>query len=173
MRKKIILALTSVLLGALSVFGLTACSPAKNVTVQFIVGYNVNGNEVPYYYTGKAGQQIPSYEEMKAEFESELMMKGYEFSGWDNSFSGVLPNEDSVIRANFTVVTTPDSAFTFNSGVITGLTEEGKEYNAIKVPSSINGVTVTEIGMLIFLILCLNAPSPIFNRPSGKTISFT
>ena len=69
------------------------------------------------------------------------------FTGWDFDFTTPI-TEDITIKADWV---TSEECFTADGGTITGLSEYGKENcTVLYIPSTINGVTITEIGMSAF-----------------------
>ena len=145
--KKLLKFLTIVLIVSLSAFVFTACNGGSKETYVLKVKY--------YPETGSTLWGAPYRDYYITEGEpiediNELSLPGLEFVGWDKEIPSVMPSENLTITAKYNVVTAPESIFIFEDGVITGLTSEGEDYYAIKIPSTIDGVAVTGIGRYAF-----------------------
>ncbi|MBR6736921.1 MAG: leucine-rich repeat domain-containing protein [Clostridia bacterium] len=138
MKKKIVLFLSTIMLLSLSLFGLTACSK-ESYTLE-VIHYEGSGNwgQSTEYFEVEEGESLLFVE------NKELL--GAEFAGWNIDLPEVMPSSNLTIKATYRAKTSPEDIFVFSSGVITGLTSTGKTYYAIKLPETIGGVTVTEIG---------------------------
>ena len=74
-----------------------------------------------------------------------LTREYYEFIGWSPAMPTTMPAEDKTITAQW------QSIFTRNGGTITGLTSYGQSnYTVLNIPSAIDGVAITRIGIDAF-----------------------
>lgn len=71
---------------------------------------------------------------------------GYAFNGWDNMIPTQMPAENITVTANW------EAIFKLDGGAIKGLTEYGKTISELIIPSEIDGVAITSIGRIGYII---------------------
>ena len=118
--------------------GLTACGGKSDAWVVVNTGLGRDGEEIierMYRLEGEAMIDIET--PTKA---------GYKFVGWDKEIPATVPAGEFVITAIWELEETPESAFVFSNNKITGLTASGRDLLGLKVPETIGGALVKEIG---------------------------
>lgn len=122
--------------------GLTACGGKADAWIVVNTGLGRDGNEIidsTYCQEGEPMREIET--PTKA---------GYKFVGWDKEIPSTVPAGEFVITAIWELETTPESAFVFSNNKITGLTASGRDLLGLKVPETIGGALVKEIGDNVF-----------------------
>ncbi len=141
MKNKLIIMLSLVCIVAFGLFGLSACGGA-DAWVIVNTGLNAMGEEIIDSTYRQEGEAMP---------EIETPTKaGYKFVGWDKEIPDVVPAGEFTITAIWELEDTPEEAFKFNNGEITGLKSEYNDLLGIKIPASIGGVKVNKIGLRAF-----------------------
>ena len=140
MKKLLVLLLSACMLLCVGI-GLTACGRA-DAWVIVKTGLDASGKEQSNSTYRQEGEPM---------IEIETPTKaGYRFVGWDKEIPETVPAGEFIITAIWELEETPESAFVFSNNKITGLTSSGRDLLGLKIPETIGGSLVKEIGNQVF-----------------------